>query len=146
MEVETKANQTKLQQVDEYLANQRTEWTNKIRAVADDLKAGSNLPEVSSYALSYRQILVDMIGSISSKIRTQKAKIDRSYKAAWIGYYTYDYKLSDGQRARFIEADLSEDYQLQELLENQKDFFVNSIKTLDNIGFAIKNRIDMKQL
>ena len=87
-----------------------------------------------------------MIGSISSKIRTQKAKLDRLYKAAWVSYYTYDYKLSDGQRARFIEADLSEDYQLQELLENQKDFFVNSIKTLDNIGFAIKNRIDMKQL
>jgi len=146
MEVETKPAQTKLQQVDEYLATQRTEWTVKIRAVADDLKAGSNLPEVSSYALSYRQILVDMIGSISSKTRTQKAKLDRLYKAAWVSYYTYDYKLSDGQRARFIEADLSEDYQLQELLENQKDFFVNSIKTLDNIGFAIKNRIDMKQL
>lgn len=146
MEVEIKPAQTKLQQVDEYLATQRTEWTVKIRAVADDLKAGNNLPEVSSYALSYRQILVDMIGSISSKIRTQKAKLDRLYKAAWVSYYTYDYKLSDGQRARFIEADLSEDYQLQELLENQKDFFVNSIKTLDNIGFAIKNRIDMKQL
>ena len=146
MEVEIKPAQTKLQQVDEYLATQRTEWTVKIRAVADDLKAGNNLPEVSSYALSYRQILVDMIGSISSKIRTQKAKHDRLYKAAWVSYYTYDYKLSDGQRARFIEADLSEDYQLQELLENQKDFFINSIKTLDNIGFAIKNRIDMKQL
>ena len=73
MEVETKVN--KLQQLDEYLATQRTEWTSKIRGVADDLKHGNNLPEVSSYALSYRQILVDMIASISSKIRTQKSKI-----------------------------------------------------------------------
>jgi hypothetical protein len=144
MEVETKPN--KLQQLDEYLAAQRTEWTSKIRGVADDLKHGNNLPEVSSYALSYRQILVDMIASISSKIRTQKSKIDREYKSAWIGYYQYDYKLSDGQRAKFIEADLSEDYQVQQLLEMQRDFFNGSVKTLDNIGFAIKNRIDMKQL
>lgn len=144
MEVETKPN--KIQQLDEYLASQRGEWTKKIREVADELKAGVNLPEVSSYALSYRQILVDMIASISSKIRAQKAKLDREYKTAWIGYYNYDYKLSDGQRVRFIEADLSEDYQILELLGNQKDFFSNSVKTLDNIGFAIKNRIDMKQL
>jgi hypothetical protein len=144
MEVENKPN--KIQQLDEYLAAQRNEWTKKIREVADELKAGSNLPEVSSYTLSYRQILVDMIASISSKIRAQKAKLDREYKTAWIGYYNYDYKLSDGQRVRFIEADLSEDYQILELLENQKDFFSNSVKTLDNIGFAIKNRIDMKQL
>jgi hypothetical protein len=87
-----------------------------------------------------------MIASISSKIRTQKAKIDREYKSAWVGYYQYDYKLSDGQRAKFIEADLSEDYQVQQLLEMQRDFFNGSVKTLDNIGFAIKNRIDMKQL
>lgn len=144
MEVETKPN--KIQQLDEYLAAQRAEWTKKIREVADELKAGVNLPETSSYTLSYRQILVDMIASISSKIRAQKAKLDREYKTAWIGYYNYDYKLSDGQRVRFIEADLSEDYQILELLENQKDFFTNSVKTLDNIGFAIKNRIDMKQL
>lgn len=144
MEVETKPN--KIQQLDEYLAAQRAEWTKKIREVADELKAGVNLPETSSYTLSYRQILVDMIASISSKIRAQKAKLDREYKTAWIGYYNYDYKLSDGQRVRFIEADLSEDYQILELLENQKDFFTNSVKTLDNIGFAIKNRIDMRQL
>jgi hypothetical protein len=144
MEVETKPN--KIQQLDEYLAAQRAEWTKKIREVADELKAGVNLPETSSYTLSYRQILVDMMASISSKIRAQKAKLDREYKTAWIGYYNYDYKLSDGQRVRFIEADLSEDYQILELLENQKDFFTNSVKTLDNIGFAIKNRIDMKQL
>ena len=144
MEVETKPN--KIQQLDEYLAAQRAEWTKKIKEVADELKAGVNLPETSSYTLSYRQILVDMIASISSKIRAQKAKLDREYKTAWIGYYNYDYKLSDGQRVRFIEADLSEDYQILELLENQKDFFTNSVKTLDNIGFAIKNRIDMRQL
>lgn len=144
MEAEVKPN--KIQQLDEYLGNQRNDWTRKIRDVADELKAGVNLPEISSYSLSYRQILVEMIASIASKIRAQKSKLDREYKTAWIGYYSYDYKLSDGQRARFIEADLSEEYQVLQLLENQKDFFTNSVKTLDNIGFAIKNRIDMKQL
>jgi hypothetical protein len=138
--------QSKSKQLDDYLSTQRNEWSKKIRNIADDLKGGENLPEISSFSLSYRQILVDMLASIGSKIRSQKSKVDREYKTRWIFYYSYDYKLSDGQRVKFIEADLSEDYQILELLENQKDFFSGSIKTLDNIGFAIKNRIDMKQL
>ena len=138
--------QEKLIKLDEYLDSQRIEWTSKIRQLSEDLKHGSNLEEVSAYTLSYRQIMVEQLASIGTKIRSQKSACDRLYKQKWIEYYNYDYKLTDKQRERFLEADMADDKHMLELLETQKAFLEGSIKTLDNMGFAIKNRLDISKL
>ena len=41
---------------------------------------------------------------------------------------------------------MAEDLQVQDLLVSHKEFLTASIKTLDNMGFAIKQRMDMKQI
>lgn len=136
----------KLLKLDEYLDKQRLEWTQKIKDLTEDLKRGSNLEQVSAYTLSYRQIMVEQLASLGSRIRTQKTVVDRLYKQKWIEYYNYDYKLTDKQRERFLEADLADDKHMLELLETQKAFLEGSVKTLDNMGFAIKNRLDISKL
>jgi len=136
----------KVQQLDAYLSIQRTEWTTKIKALTDDLKLGNNLEEVSAYTLSYRQILVEQLASMGNRIRSQKSIVDKKWKDKWIEYYSYDYKLTDKQRERFVEADLSIDTNILELLHSQKSFIEGSVKTLDNMGFAIKNRLDISRL
>lgn len=136
----------KILKLDEYLGAQRLEWTDKVKDLTENLKKGVNLEEVSAYTLSYRQIMVEQLASMSSRIRAQKTTVDQKYKQKWIEYFQYDYKLTDKQRERFIEADLAEERQLLELLETQKSFLEASVKTLDNMGFAIKNRLDMSKL
>lgn len=136
----------KLLKLDDFLGKQRLEWTQKIKELTDQLKRGINLEEVSSYTLSYRQILVEHLASMSNRIRTQKSTVDRKYKDKWLEYYNFDYKLTDKQREKFIEADLADDKHMLELLESQKSFLEGSIKTLDNMGFAIKNRLDMSRI
>ena len=83
---------------------------------------------------------------MSIRIRAQKTSVDQKYKQKWIEYYNYDYKLTDKQREKFLQADLSLDNEFLELLETQKSFFEASVKTLDNMGFAIKNRLDMTRI
>jgi len=136
----------KILKLDEYLNDQRLDWTQKVKDLTEDLKKGINLEEVSAYTLSYRQIMVENLASLGSRIRTQKTVVDRLYKQKWIEYYNYDYKLTDKQRERFLEADLADDKHMLELLETQKSFLEGSIKTLDNMGFAIKNRLDISKL
>jgi hypothetical protein len=136
----------KIIQLDEYLSSKRIDWTDKIKDLTVSLKRGENLEEVSAYTLSYRQILIENLATMGSKIRSQKATIDRGYKTKWLEYYNFDYKLSDKQREKFIEADLSDDRQIYDLLLSQKSFIEGSIKTLDNMGFAIKNRLDISKL
>jgi hypothetical protein len=136
----------KILKLDEYLGKQRIDWTDKIKELTVNLKKGIELEEVSAYTLSYRQILVEQLASMSNKMRAQKATVDQRYKQKWIEYYQYDYKLTDKQRERFLESDLAEDKQLYDLLETQKSFIEASVKTLDNMGFAIKNRLDMSRI
>ena len=132
--------------LDDYLGTQRTEWTDKIKDLTIKLKRGIELDEVSSYTLSYRQILVEQLATMCSKIRSQKSTCQKAYKSKWIEYYNFDYKLTDKQREKFIDADISEEKQVLDLLESQKNFIEGSIKTLDNMGFAIKNRLDIEKL
>ena len=136
----------KILKLDEYLGKQRIDWTDKIKELTVNLKKGIELEEVSAYTLSYRQILVENLATIAGKIRAQKGTVDKLYKQKWIEYYKFDYKITDKQRERFIDADLSDDRQILDLLESQKAFIEGSVKTLDNMGFAIKNRLDISRL
>lgn len=136
----------KIKQLDDYLSKQREEWTLKIKGLTEQLKLGNSLEEVSAYTLSYRQILVENLATMGNRIKSQKATIDIKYKNKWIEYYSFDYKLTDKMREKFIEADIADDTQIHELLLTQKSFIEGSIKTLDNMGFAIKNRLDISRL
>lgn len=136
----------KITQLDEYLIKQREDWTQKIKGLTEELKLGNNLESVSAFTLSYRQILVEHLATMGNRIKTQKSVVDRKYKDKWIEYYSYDYKLTDKMREKFVEADIADDTNILELLITQKSFFEGSIKTLDNMGFAIKNRLDISRL
>lgn len=136
----------RISQLDEYLSKQREDWTGKIKGLTNDLKLGNNLEEVSAYTLSYRQILVEQLATMGNKIRSQKSVIDKKYKDKWIEYYNFDYKLTDRQREKFVEADIADDTHILELLQTQKSFIEGSVRTLDNMGFAIKNRLDITKL
>ena len=136
----------KITQLDEYLIKQREDWTGKIKGLTEELKLGNNLESVSAFTLSYRQILVEHLATMGNRIKTQKSVVDRKYKDKWIEYYSYDYKLTDKMREKFVEADIADDTNILELLITQKNFFEGSIKTLDNMGFAIKNRLDISRL
>ena len=136
----------KITQLDEYLIKQREDWTQKIKGLTEELKLGNNLESVSAFTLSYRQILVEHLATMGNRIKTQKSVVDKKYKDKWIEYYSYDYKLTDKMREKFVEADIADDTNILELLVTQKSFFEGSIKTLDNMGFAIKNRLDICRL
>ena len=136
----------KITQLDEYLIKQREDWTQKIKGLTEELKLGNNLESVSAYTLSYRQILVEHLATMGNRIKTQKSVVDKKYKDKWIEYYSYDYKLTDKMREKFVDADIADDTNILELLVTQKGFFEGSIKTLDNMGFAIKNRLDISRL
>jgi len=136
----------KITQLDEYLIKQREDWTQKIKGLTEELKLGNNLESVSAFTLSYRQILVEHLATMGNRIKTQKSVVDKKYKDKWIEYYSYDYKLTDKMREKFVEADIADDTNILELLITQKNFFEGSIKTLDNMGFAIKNRLDISRL
>lgn len=139
-------NNEKILALDQKLGAQRTEWSNTIRDLAAGLKNLNGMEETIANVLSSRQTLVDQIAYINVKIKQQKKTISARYREAYIRYYEYDYKLGEKQKERFIENDLGDENMILSHLENQLDWLKDSVKTLDNMGFAIRNRLALKDL
>ena len=104
------------------------------------------MEETIAETLSSRQTLVEQMSYFNMKVKEQKVKVAIRYREAYIRYYEYDYKLGEKQKERFIETDLADENMILSHLENQVEFFKDSVKTLDNMGFAIRNRLALKDL
>lgn len=140
------AKENRITLLDSRLGEQRGKWTNKITALANGIKTLSGMEVVIGDILQTRQLLVEQLMYIEIKKKDQKKQLDLKWKDAWIRYYNYDYKLTDKIREKFIEAELADDKMILSLLENQVDFYRESVKTLDNMGFAVRNRLAIKDL
>jgi predicted glutamine amidotransferase len=136
----------KILALDKKLSEQRNEWTIKIQQHAKSLRYINGMEDTIAMVLSDRQKLIDHIAYINIKIKEQRRKIADRYREAYLRYYEYDYKLGEKQKERFIESDLADENAILSHLENQLDFFKESVKTLDNMGFAIRNRLSLKDL
>lgn len=132
--------------LDKKLSSQRTEWTNNIKELAQSLRNLNRLEETIAEVLSSRQSLVEQMSYLNMKVKEQKNKVNVRYREAYIRYYEYDYKLGEKQKDKFIETDLADENMILSHLENQVEFFRDSVKTLDNMGFAIRNRLALKDL
>lgn len=146
MEKETKIEKNKITLLDEKLGEQRDKWSKKIIALSNGIKNLSGMEIVIGDILQTRQLLVEQLMYIQVKSKEQKKQLDLKWKDAWIRYYQYDYKLTDKVRTQFLEAELADDKMILSLLENQVEFYRESVKTLDNMGFAVRNRLAIKDL
>lgn len=136
----------KILALDKKLSDQRSEWTLKIQDHAKSLRYINGIEDTIAMVLSDRQRMIDQIAYINTKIKDQKRKVAERYREKYLEYYSFDYKLGERQKEIFINADLSDDNSILSHLENQLDFFRESVKTLDNMGFAIRNRLALKDL
>lgn len=136
----------KLLELDQRLNAQRSTWSKNIKELAKSLRSVNGMEETIAGVLSSRQTMVEQIAYLNTKIKEQKNTINSRWREAYIRYYEYDYKLGEKQKERFIENDLVQEHTKLSLLENQLDFMKESVKTLDNMGFAIRNRLALKDL
>lgn len=146
MEEGAKTQESRVLLLDRKLGEQRNAWTLKIQELARGIKTLSGMEIVISDILNIRQQLIEQLMYVQVKQKDQKRRNDVKWKDAWIRYYNYDYKLTDKIREKFIEAELGDDKMILSLLENQVDFYRESVKTLDNMGFAVRNRLAIKDL
>lgn len=133
----------KVVKLDAYLNDQRQEWTLKIRELAKCFKSIDKLNDAMVEIPSYRQILIEQIAQLNIKIKQQDVSLAKKYKTKFVSYYEYDYKLTDKQKESFIKADMSEDGMIRNLLETQMEFMRESVKTLDNMSWAVRNKLQI---
>jgi hypothetical protein len=138
--------ETKVIKIDAYLNTQRQDWTQKIRELAACFKDVDKLNQAMVEIPSYRQIIIEQIAQLNIKMKQQQAKLAKTYKSSYITYFQYDYKLTDKQKESFLKADMADDNMILGLLETQMDFLRESVKTLDNMSWAVRNKLQLNGL
>jgi len=142
--LETQATE-KCTQLEEYFEAQRTEWSNKLKPLYTAIRGDHReLIDTQALQLSYRHMAMDDATKLLSKLSRELSKKKILERDSFLYYATgYGLKTSNPEKTKLIDADLAERVRVIELIQEHIDYLREIIKLLDQIGYAIKNRISI---
>ena len=130
--------------LDEKFKEERQEWNTKILELIRQLSDKSKLTDIQVTQLSYRQMLQEKLAEYRMFI-SQREEIFAKCKSERFREYTlnYDIKLSGTTIYDFVDSDYAPLIKTINLLKTEVGYLEQSVKTLDNLGFAVKNTIEI---
>jgi hypothetical protein len=130
--------------LEERFKEERSDWNNKIIELVESIKHTSKLSEAQVIQLSYRQMIQDKLAEYRILHEKRQEMFDKQTTDRFREYkLSYDIKLSGSETQAFVQSDCKALKLQIKMIHTQIIYFEESIKTLDNIGFAIKNKIEI---
>jgi len=123
-------------------------WNDTIKSLSVRLTCvAKDVVQVQSDTLSQRQRLSDEIKYMSYELHQFKPIIKKYRKIKTEFYLTkYPIKLQGKDKLYLIENDLAFYEQRLDIYDIHIEFLREGLNTIDNIGYAIKNKISLYQL
>jgi threonine synthase len=136
--------------LEEFFNGKREEWTNNITPLFESIKNtftienSSKIMEVQSIALSYRQMINEQISFFLNKRSKEEVKIKKLKQDKFVFYATgFGLKTNLGEKGLLIDAHIAENDRNIQLIENYVEFLRSSSKSLESLGYAFKNIIEL---
>ena len=130
--------------LEERFKEERVDWNNKIITLIESIKYTQKLAEAQITQLSYRQMLQDKLVEYRILHEKRQEIFDKQTVDRFREYkLSYDIKLSSSETQAFVQSDCKALKLQIKMIQTQIIYFEESIKTLDNLGFAIKNKIEI---
>lgn len=130
--------------LEERFKEERTDWNSKIISLIETIKHTSKLSESQVIQLSYRQMIQDKLAEYRILHEKRQEMLDKQTADRFREYkLSYDIKLSSSETQMFVQSDCKALKLQIKMIHTQIIYFEESIKTLDNIGYAIKNKIEI---
>ena len=136
--------------IEEFFNNKRLEWKTNIDPLFSLLKDNFTIErkdkiiEIQSLSLSYRQIINEEISLFLNKRSKEDVKIKKLKQEKFVFYATGSgLKTNLGEKSMLIDAHIAENERSLQLIDVHIDFLRSSSKSLESLGFAIKNIIEL---
>jgi hypothetical protein len=124
---------------------ERDEWTKSIKNISSRFKKVEDMDQVQIDLYSSRQDIVEYmyrLGAIQANVRKRWMS---AYKKAYDDLsMNQDYRYTDREKSKFAEEQTGELKTQLDIFQNHIDFFKESIKTIDNMVFGVKHRIEIE--
>lgn len=128
----------------EQISQERKEWNEKMYTLINMLKSNKQLSEAQVYQLSYRQQVQERLAVYRILLEEKKGEFDNMYTARFREYTVgYDIKLNGTEKTVHVNADCTYLKQQVNMIDTQIRYFEECVKTLDNFGFAVRNKIEI---
>jgi hypothetical protein len=136
----------KVNDLDDALEKERKEFNDKITDVIRMINRIDNISEAQVLMLSYRHMFVDKMTKLRGAIYRKKAN-DENYRKLRYEYYKtqHDVRLDYREINQFIASDMALRIRQTDILDAQVNYYTQCIDTLDKLGFAIRNKIQVEE-
>jgi hypothetical protein len=135
---------------EEFFNDKRGTWNKNIEplfvTIRDNftLEKKDKIIDVQSLALSYRQTINEEISYFLNKRSKEEVKLKKIKQDKFVFYATgFGLKTNMGEKSVLIDAHIAENERSLQLIDVHVDFLRNSSKSLEALGFTIKNIIEL---
>ena len=135
---------TKTAELEKAFKDERDNWDNKVTELVSSIRYNDRFTEAMVLGLSYRQQIVDQITQYQQVSAKRRSNIDKLRVMRYREYMIEgDLKLSASEKNDAVNADLTAyTYQLS-IIENQIEFLRETLKTLTDFQYTIKNKLEI---
>ena len=136
--------------VEEFFTTERNQWDEEKKNILDifsskDLERICS--ELQSANLAFRSRSMERITSTMSRLSKETNQYKKSLGDRREYYLTnFGLKVSDTQTKEMLNRDLSEVQRSIDILETHIEYLRENIKWSDQIGYAVKNKIEIQRL
>ena len=108
------------------------------------MKDNKKLSEAQVFQLSYRQQVQERLAVYRTLLEKKQENMDKQITARFREYtLNYDIKLSSSEKMAFVNTDVAALKLQVKMISVQISYFEECVKTLDNFGFAVRNKIEI---
>lgn len=136
--------------LEEFFNNKRKELEDELTPLFEVIKIGFNkdnfnkIIDSQSIGLSCRQKINEQISFFLNRRSREEVKIKKLRQDKFIFYATgFGLKTNLSEKAILIDAHIAENDRNMQIIENYIDFLRNTSKTLESLGYTIKNIIEL---
>lgn len=136
------------QKTEDFLEKQRASWNRKLDPLYNKLKQDpDSLLELQSTVLSYRQMITEEIAMFMNKLSRDIVLMKNAKSDRYMFYATgFGLKTNLQEKKLLIDSELAELEHKKEILETHLEFLKEAKVMCDNLGWAVKNRIEIYNL
>lgn len=134
--------------LEEFIAEKQSYWSSKIKELNEKFKTIPLLSNLTTEIYTTRQDLQEYhksmlmkCASLNREYKKKYAELYNSYKTTSQIKYTSDQAINAQ-----IAAQLADFNYTMELMNHHSNYIEETIKTIDNLIYGIKSRIDIEQL
>ena len=130
--------------LEDELKKEREEWKDKVIELINMMKDNKKLSEAQVFQLSYRQQVQEKLAAYRILVDKRQSMLETQMTSRFRDYcLNYDIKLSSSEKNSFVNADCVALKQQVNMIKAQIMYFEECVKTLDNFGFAVRNKLEI---